>query len=50
MAYDGVMLNCVIAELRNKLINTRIEKIYQTEKEEIHLHIRSRDGCLRLLL
>jgi len=50
MAYDGVMLNCVIAELRNKLINTRIEKIYQPEKDEIHLHIRSRDGSLRLLL
>ena len=50
MAYDGVLLNCVIAELRDKILNGRIEKIYQPEKDEIHLHIRTRQGSVKLLL
>ena len=50
MAYDGVLLNCVISELNNKLINARIEKVYQPEKDEIHLHIRTRNGNVKLLL
>jgi len=50
MAYDGVLLNCVIEELRNKILNRRIDKVYQPEKDEIYLLIRSRDEELKLLL
>lgn len=50
MAYDGVLLSCVIEELRNKILNRRIDKVYQPEKDEIYLHIRSRDEELKLLL
>ncbi|SFP68721.1 Rqc2 family fibronectin-binding protein [Caldicoprobacter faecalis] len=50
MAYDGVLLSCVIEELRSKILNRRIDKVYQPEKDEIYLHIRSRDEELKLLL
>jgi predicted ribosome quality control (RQC) complex YloA/Tae2 family protein len=50
MAYDGVLLNCVVTELYDKIIDKRIEKIYQPEKDEIHLHLRSREGVLKIIL
>ncbi|MFZ3170666.1 MAG: NFACT RNA binding domain-containing protein [Carboxydocellales bacterium] len=41
MAFDGLVLAAVRQELVQKLVGGRINKIYQPEKEEIVLHIRS---------
>ncbi|NLJ40786.1 MAG: fibronectin/fibrinogen-binding protein, partial [Clostridiales bacterium] len=41
MAFDGIMLYCVAAELRDLIIGGRIDKIHQPEKDEIHIEIRS---------
>ena len=41
MALDGIYLHAILNELRNKLINGRITKINQPEKDEINLTIRT---------
>ncbi|MDR3543044.1 MAG: NFACT RNA binding domain-containing protein [Desulfosporosinus sp.] len=49
MALDGVTLAYLIKELAPQLVGARIDKIYQPEKEEIHLLVRQQ-GSQRLLL
>lgn len=41
MALDGIYLHGILNELRNKLINGKITKINQPEKDEINLTIRT---------
>ena len=50
MALDSITLNYLIQELRPLLLGTRIDKIQQPEKEEIHILLRSAGQTLRLLL
>lgn len=50
MAFDGILLSCVINELKDKTLDGRIEKIYQPEKDEIHLSIRCMGNNYRILL
>ena len=50
MSYDGMVTHCVVSELNQKLIDGKIDKIYQPEKDEIILSVRTRNGNLRLLL
>ncbi len=50
MAFDGILLNCVINELEEKILNGRIDKIYQPEKDEIIILIRNKGSNYRLLL
>jgi len=50
MAFDGILLNCVVNELKQKILNGRIEKIYQPEKDEINLLIRGKGINHRLLI
>ena len=50
MAFDGILLNCVINELKGKILNGRIDKIHQPEKDEINILIRNKGNNYRLLL
>lgn len=49
MALDGVTLAYLVNELAPELIGARIDKIFQPEKDEIHLLLRQQ-GSRRLLL
>ncbi len=50
MAFDAGMLACVIAEIREKSLGARIEKVFQPERDEIVLQMRSTEGGKRLLI
>lgn len=50
MSYDGFVTRCVAAELGSKLVNGKIDKVYQPEKDEIILGIRTFGESYRLLL
>lgn len=50
MALDGVFLHHMKNELAEYLIGTRVDKIYQPNKDEIILTLRSRDGNYKLLM
>ncbi len=50
MAFDGVFLHHLKKELYDKLIGTRIDKIYQPNKDEIIINLRSREGSYKLLM
>ena len=48
MAFDAGMLACVIAEIKEKSIGARVEKVFQPERDEIVLQTRSIEGGKRL--
>ncbi|MBQ9774180.1 MAG: NFACT family protein [Clostridia bacterium] len=50
MAFDAGMLACVIAEVRSAALGARIEKVFQPERDEIVLQMRSLEGGKRLLI
>jgi predicted ribosome quality control (RQC) complex YloA/Tae2 family protein len=50
MAFDAGMLSCVLHEIREESLGARIEKVYQPERDEIILQIRSKSGGKRLLI
>ena len=50
MAFDAGMLACVINEIRQKALGARIEKVFQPERDEIILQMRSIEGGKRLLI
>lgn len=50
MAFDGLVINNLKQELAESLIGGRINKIYQPEKDEIHLVIKNQRQTFRLLL
>ncbi len=50
MAFDAGMLACVLHELREESLGARIEKVYQPERDEIILQIRSKSGGRRILI
>ena len=50
MAFDAGMLACTLAELRKTALGARIEKVYQPERDEIVLQMRSFGGGKRLLI
>ncbi|WP_407307529.1 NFACT family protein [Desulfosporosinus sp. SB140] len=50
MALDGVTLAYLVNELAPQLRGARIDKIFQPEKEEIHIQLRLSQGNRRLLL
>ena len=50
MAFDAGMLACTLAEIREKALGARIEKIFQPERDEIVLQMRSLEGGKRLLI
>lgn len=50
MAFDAGMLACTLSEIRQGSMGARIEKVYQPEKDEIILQMRSIEGTKRLLI
>ncbi len=50
MAFDAGMLASVLSEIKRLALGARIEKVYQPEKEEIVLQMRSIEGGKRLLI
>lgn len=50
MAFDAGMLACVVYELKTVAKGGRIEKIYQPERDEIILQMRTYNGGKRLLI
>ena len=50
MAFDAGMLACSLHELREESLGARVEKVYQPERDEIVIQIRSRSGGRRILI
>ncbi len=50
MAFDAGMLACTLSEIKNTALGARIEKVYQPERDEIILQMRSLNGGKRLLI
>ena len=50
MAFDAGMLACTLSEIRKAALGARIEKVYQPERDEIILLMRSFEGGKRLLI
>ena len=48
MAFDAGMLACALSEIRSLALGARIEKVYQPERDEIVLGMRSLEGGKRL--
>ena len=50
MAFDGITVSAIKAEIEDKILGGRIDKVYQPEKDEIILGIRSMGQAYKLLL
>lgn len=50
MAFDGFVTHHIVRELNDKLVMGKIDKIYQPEKDEIIISVRTVSGTYRLLL
>lgn len=50
MAFDGITVACLAAELRKSLLNGRINKIAQPEADELLLTCKGTDGTKKLLI
>ncbi len=50
MAFDACFLSCMANEINNVASGGRIEKVYQPERDEVILLMRTREGGRRLLI
>ncbi|HHW32204.1 MAG TPA: fibronectin/fibrinogen-binding protein [Clostridiaceae bacterium] len=50
MPFDGIVTKCVVNELKDKIIDGRIEKIFQPESDEILINIRAKGRNYKLVL
>ncbi len=50
MAFDGFVTYSIIAEWRQSILGGKVDKIYQPERDEIILSVRTPNGNFRLLL
>jgi predicted ribosome quality control (RQC) complex YloA/Tae2 family protein len=50
MAFDGITIHALVKELNDTLLNGRIDKIAQPERDELILTVKSPGGQFRLLL
>ena len=50
MSFDGFVTRCITQELQNTILNGKIDKVYQPERDEIILSVRTREGNYKLLL
>ena len=50
MALDALVVNSITNELKTKILNGKIDKIYQPEDEEVILYIRNNKENFRLVL
>lgn len=49
MAFDGIVVSAVIDELKKKILNSKIDKIYQPEKDEIIIQVHNLRKNYKLL-
>lgn len=50
MAFDGIVVNSLARELNEILNGSKIDKVYQPERDEICLKVRSREGNKKLVI
>ncbi|MCI8482783.1 MAG: fibronectin/fibrinogen-binding protein [Lachnospiraceae bacterium] len=50
MAFDGIVIANLVKELKETILNGRISKIAQPEKDELLLTIKGKNGQIRLVL
>lgn len=50
MAFDGITVAALVAELNEKILNGRLYKISQTESDELFLTIKSNKTQYRMLI
>ena len=50
MAFDGITVSALVSEIKDKILNSRIDKIHQPERDEIILALRSFGKAYKLLL
>ncbi|MEG0250164.1 MAG: NFACT RNA binding domain-containing protein [Peptostreptococcus sp.] len=50
MAFDGIVVNSLARELNKALDGSKIDKVYQPERDEICLKVRSREGNKKLVI
>ena len=50
MALDTITISYLVKEFCENLTDARIDKIYQPEKDEILLHIKSRTSAYKLVI
>ncbi len=50
MAFDGIMLHHIVNELKTQALGARISQIYQPNRDEILINLRSLGGNKKLLL
>lgn len=50
MAFDGIVVNSLARELKEILNGSKIDKVYQPERDEICLKVRSREGNKKLVI
>ena len=49
MAFDAFFLSAVLEELREKIMDARVEKIHQPGRDTVVLHLKTREGREKLL-
>ncbi|EOD01305.1 Rqc2 family fibronectin-binding protein [Caldisalinibacter kiritimatiensis] len=50
MSLDGIVVRAISYELKNKILNGKIDKVYQPEKDEVLLNIRNYGSNMKLLM
>ncbi len=50
MPFDGILLKSIVHELNHKIKNGRVDRIFQPEKDEVVLSIRTMEANYKLLL
>lgn len=50
MAVDGMMLHHIVNELKTQALNSRVSQIYQPNRDEIIINLRTMNGNKKLLL
>src|SRR5665648_910383 len=50
MAIDGFVLKCIVHELNDLILESKIDKVYQPENDEIIINLRTRQKSQQLLL
>jgi len=50
MAFDALTVRAMVKECKNILVGSRTEKIYQSEKDEIMIGFRTKEGTRKLLI
>ncbi len=50
MAFDAITMKALVSELSDNITDGRIDKVHQPERDEIVLHIRTREDNFKLVL